>query len=192
MSAEEQAQFHSTFFDEAGDHLRTLEARLLELEANPTDAELLNALFRAAHSVKGASSMLGFETLAALTHAMESVLEALRAYRLQSSPLIASTLLDATDMLAKCLEAASTNGADPEIQPLVARLESLAGRSGGAKTTSTPASPATLSSRSVLVTFRPPREVFAFGFGPRALRSRTVRLGHQQHRHRPLGRPSAF
>lgn len=45
MSAEEQAQFHSTFFDEAGDHLRTLEARLLELEANPTDAELLNALF---------------------------------------------------------------------------------------------------------------------------------------------------
>ncbi len=167
MASDDHKQFLSTFFDEAADHVRTLEARLLELEANPSDSELLNALFRAAHSVKGASSMLGFETLAALTHAMENVLEALRGFRLRSSPLVASTLLDATDLLAECLHAASTGEKAPDIAALVSRLEALTGTAATVVAHPVGLPDATpRAARPVVVTFRPPPDVFAQGLDP--------------------------
>lgn len=172
-------QFHAAFFDEAGDHVKTLEARLLELEANPTDAELLNALFRAAHSVKGASGMLGFETLAHLTHAMESVLEALRSYRIESTPLVASTLLDATDLLGRCLEAASSGAASPDISGMVQRLNVLSGPASATSAKSAPAS-VPVRERTIVVTFRPPREIFALGLDPSLCVRELLELGQGQ------------
>ena len=87
MSTDERDEFIEMFFVEAADHVATLEAGLLSLEQKPGDAELLNALFRAAHSIKGASGMLGFETLCALTHALEGVLLSVGWYVLSNSEL---------------------------------------------------------------------------------------------------------
>ncbi|MFT3710142.1 MAG: chemotaxis protein CheA [Archangium sp.] len=164
MRGEDRQQFLLTFFDEAADHLRTLEARLLELERTPDDQELLNALFRAAHSVKSASAMLGFETLAALTHALESVLEALRSVQLRSTPAIASTLLEGADALGACLDAAAHEQPAPDVKNLVTRLEALA----SSKPTSEASAPAAAAARvrEVLITFRPPRDGFANGLDP--------------------------
>lgn len=164
MREEDQRQFHATFFDEAADHVRTLEARLLELEQRPDDLELLNALFRAAHSIKGASGMLGFDVVAALTHAMESVLDAMRSLTLAASPQVASLLLEATDLLSSCLSAAAANGQAPEIAPLVRRLEALSHATSAPSGVQAAAAPE--RQRRLRVTFRPPREVFLTGLDP--------------------------
>ena len=62
------SKFRDTFFEEASDHLESMEAALLELESQPTDSELLNQVFRGAHSIKGASGTFGLKDVAAFTH----------------------------------------------------------------------------------------------------------------------------
>ncbi|MFO0601235.1 MAG: Hpt domain-containing protein [Myxococcaceae bacterium] len=127
MQRSELAQFHQSFFDEAGEHAHTLEQRLLELEANPGDAELHNALFRAAHSIKGSSAMLGFESVTRLTHALETLLEGVRALRVKVDAALASLLLAATDQLSSTLDAAREQNPAPDNAALIARLEAAAG-----------------------------------------------------------------
>jgi chemotaxis protein histidine kinase CheA len=74
-------RFHDTFFEEAFEHLATMETGLLELETRGAEAELLNTIFRAAHSIKGGSGSFGFTEIARLTHALENVLDRLRGGR---------------------------------------------------------------------------------------------------------------
>src|SRR4051812_10015127 len=73
--------YRSIFFEEAQEHLATIEAHLLRLDPSdpgtPWTSEL-NAIFRAVHSVKGSAAMLGFEDMAALTHLQENLLDILR------------------------------------------------------------------------------------------------------------------
>ena len=176
MREEDQKQFHATFFDEAAEHVRTLEARLLELEQRPDDLELLNALFRAAHSIKGASSMLGFEVVAGLTHAMEGVLESMRALTIPATPAVASLLLESTDLLSASLAAAAGNGSAPDIAGLVHRLEALSGTSKPvAAAAASDAKPA--STRKLKVVFRPPREIFLQGLDPMLCVRELLELG---------------
>jgi two-component system chemotaxis sensor kinase CheA len=165
MELDELKQFHGAFFDEARDHVRTLEERLLELETHPGDAELLGALFRAAHSIKGASGILGFDTITQLTHAMENVLDAMRENRLATSPALTSLLLESTDLLGTCVECAAGERPAPAIAEVVARLDATAPREGSAA-----ASPAeqdeAQGTRRWTVIFRPRPDCFAFGINP--------------------------
>src|SRR5213083_3806292 len=68
----------AAFFEEAAELLSDFEAGLLQLEARPDDVELLNGIFRGAHTLKGNSAMLGFEAIARVTHGLEDVLDQLR------------------------------------------------------------------------------------------------------------------
>ena len=76
-------RFHETFFEEAEEHLGTIEAGLLSLTEQGADPELLNTIFRSAHSIKGAAGSFGFNELARLTHVMENVLDRLRSGKRQ-------------------------------------------------------------------------------------------------------------
>lgn len=163
-------QFHQTFFDEAAEHLRTLEEKLLELEGSPDDSELHNALFRAAHSVKGASAILGFEVITRLTHAMENVLEAVRGGRVRATGELSGLLLEATDLLTGCVDATRSGSAPPEVAGLVARLEIAQGApatpaAGASPATPAPAERPTTTSRWEVV-FRPSVRVFGNGLDP--------------------------
>ncbi|HSE92350.1 MAG TPA: Hpt domain-containing protein, partial [Methylomirabilota bacterium] len=62
------------FFDEAEELLRVFEEGVLELEATPHDREVLDSIFRVAHTLKGSSRMLGFERIATLAQALEALL----------------------------------------------------------------------------------------------------------------------
>ena len=194
MSTDERDEFIEMFFVEAADHVATLEAGLLSLEQKPGDAELLNALFRAAHSIKGASGMLGFETLCALTHALEGVLDAQRGNTLTGTPEVASLLLESTDLVRACLDAARHAQPSPDIGSVVARLEGLIGapphatataaarstastapaRNTTASPTASPTADATAAepaikssgARTVVVHFRPGRDTFLTGLDP--------------------------
>ena len=95
----EISQYLTVFMDECGEHLQTLNQALLELENDQENAELLNTIFRAAHTLKGASMTMGFNKMSALTSAMEDVLSALRNKEISISPEVVSLLFESFDLL---------------------------------------------------------------------------------------------
>jgi two-component system chemotaxis sensor kinase CheA len=72
------AAFHAIFFEEADEHLSAVEGLLLALDPAAPDAEALNGIFRAVHSIKGSAGMLGFTEIVSLTHVFENLLDLLR------------------------------------------------------------------------------------------------------------------
>jgi two-component system, chemotaxis family, sensor kinase CheA len=118
------AQFQEAFFEEAAEHLATVEEGLLALEQHPDDLDLLGKIFRSAHSIKGTSGMFGFNAVAQFTHKMETLLDRLRNGQSRVTPQIADLLLQATDCLKTMIDAAKTGSpADEEMaQRLTAEL----------------------------------------------------------------------
>ena len=72
-------RFRETFFQEAEEHVAQMEAGLLALTAGDVDLEMLNAVFRGAHSIKGAAGTFGLTEITEFTHAMESLLDGMRS-----------------------------------------------------------------------------------------------------------------
>jgi len=99
------AQFHDTFFEESFEALDSMEAALLKLSAGDVDAELINTIFRVAHSIKGGSATFGFTDVAAFTHTLETLLDQLRAGKRQVSPGLVDVLLRSCDLMREMLEA---------------------------------------------------------------------------------------
>ena len=115
------------FFEEAAELLRDFEEGLLRLERAPRDPEVLNRVFRSAHTLKGNSGMLGFEAIGRFTHVLENVLSRLRSGDLELTRGIVSTLLAAADVLRELLQRAKDNE-DREVPHLgetTAALEGL-------------------------------------------------------------------
>jgi two-component system chemotaxis sensor kinase CheA len=90
-------QYLGAFLDEAGDNLEHLNELLLSAEQNQSDMDIINEIFRVAHTFKGMAATMGFQSMAALTHAMEDVLGLVRSGNL----LLTS---DDVDILFKCLD----------------------------------------------------------------------------------------
>lgn len=95
----EISQYLSVFMDECQEHLLTLNQSILELEHNPENSGILDRIFRAAHTLKGASATMGFNKMANLTHAMEDVLSKLRSKELSVTTEIVNSLFQAIDLL---------------------------------------------------------------------------------------------
>lgn len=93
------------FCEEAGELLGDFEAGLLLLEKTPKDAELLNRIFRDAHTLKGNSAMLGFEDVTRFTHALEDLLDQLRKGQRAVTPRVVDMLLASGDVLRSLLSA---------------------------------------------------------------------------------------
>jgi len=93
------------FLDETGEHLDTLEAELLALERSATYPGQLDVIFRAAHTIKGAAATVGLEAMAHLTHAMETLLDRMRAGDCGAEPGVTGPLLQAVDVLRRGLTA---------------------------------------------------------------------------------------
>ncbi|MFC4161394.1 chemotaxis protein CheW [Chitinimonas lacunae] len=93
------SQFHPLFFDEAEEHLANLEALLIGLDLAHPDTESLNAIFRAAHSIKGAAGIFGFLDISELTHILESLLDRVRKHTLTLNTGMVDLFLRARDVL---------------------------------------------------------------------------------------------
>ncbi|MBV1883782.1 MAG: chemotaxis protein CheA [Pseudomonadales bacterium] len=72
------SQFHQVFFEESFEGLDAMESNLLELECETVDSEVINTIFRAAHSIKGGSGTFGFTEIAEFTHILETLLDEIR------------------------------------------------------------------------------------------------------------------
>ncbi|MBZ4684280.1 MAG: cheA 2 [Desulfomicrobiaceae bacterium] len=113
------------FIVEAREHLEAIEPALLELERDPQNRALLDAIFRPMHSLKGASGFLGLTRMNQLAHKGENVLDALRKGECRLRPETMDLILKTTDALRAMLDALETTGAegDLDIAPIMAELD---------------------------------------------------------------------
>jgi two-component system chemotaxis sensor kinase CheA len=98
-------QFHEIFFEESFEALDSMEAALLKLSAGEVDAELINTIFRVAHSIKGGAATFAFNEVAGFTHVLETLLDQLRAGKRQVRPDIVDVLLRSGDAMRAMLSA---------------------------------------------------------------------------------------
>ncbi|MCP1118734.1 two-component system chemotaxis sensor kinase CheA [Robbsia andropogonis] len=107
-------QFYETFFDEADELLTEMERLLLGIDVQHPDPEQLNAIFRAAHSIKGGAATFGFSVLAETTHVLESVLDQARTGELALRTDMVDVFLESKDVLEVQLRAYRESGGTVE------------------------------------------------------------------------------
>lgn len=119
------------FLIEAFEMVEQLDQDLVELESNPEDLDLLNRIFRVAHTIKGSSSFLNFDILTSLTHHMEDVLNKARRAELKITPDVMDVVLQSVDLMKALLSAIRDNGTDAnsgiDITDIVKKLQEVSG-----------------------------------------------------------------
>ena len=129
----------STFVNESRDQLEAMEAGLLTLEQNPNDMDRLNAIFRAAHTIKGGSGVVECKFIESFTHKVENVLDKVRNGEMAVTADLANVMLACCDHMGKLLDtlAAGKPAPDADVQAtgdgLQIELSRLLGN-GGSKT----------------------------------------------------------
>ncbi len=127
------------FIEEANEQVVTFEHLLLQLEDAPDDHDLLDALFRCAHTVKGSAGMFGLDRVVAFTHHVEGLLDLLREGKLALTPELSTLLLQCNDAIRDLVAGGPEVDTEAAVQArasLVARLREAAG-SGSASSPST-------------------------------------------------------
>jgi two-component system chemotaxis sensor kinase CheA len=121
------------FLVEAFELVDQMDSDLIELENSPEDIELLNRIFRVAHTVKGSSSFLNFDVLTELTHHMEDVLNKARKSELTIDSTVMDVILKSVDMMKALLESIKDSGSDLcdiDIEDMCKKLDSVLDEGG--------------------------------------------------------------
>jgi two-component system chemotaxis sensor kinase CheA len=95
--------FRDVYLQECAEHLAAMESDLLRIESSPAEPELLNSIFRAAHSIKGGAGTFGFNEVAHFTHTLESLLDRMRGGEIAPSPELTRLLLRSVDTVKELL-----------------------------------------------------------------------------------------
>ncbi len=178
------SRFRAAFYVEAGEHLQAMEAALLQLEAAPRDTELLNTIFRAAHSIKGASTTFGIDEVGRFTHVLENLLERLRDGLLETDNQLVELLLTSVDVISDLVANAKDGVALPANLDEV--LNELKRANGQSNDLAAPHSKIETSSETVTenivaqpyrITITPSRDFFRFGQDPLLLLRELSELG---------------
>ncbi|MES2884233.1 MAG: chemotaxis protein CheW [Pseudomonadota bacterium] len=175
------ARFHAAFFEESFEGLDAMESSLLALDPGTADKETINAIFRAAHSIKGGSATFGFSAVAAFTHILETLLDQMRSgVRPVAQPLV-DQLLGSVDAVRELLEAAR-DGREANVALIAAHQNALAATLAN---TAAPAAavmhveaPASVSnSTGFKIEFTPVPSLFRSGNDPRHIFRELASLG---------------
>lgn len=149
MSSVDMGQFHQVFFEESDEGLDAMEHGLMSLDLGEVDAEVINTIFRAAHSIKGGSATFGFLAVAEFTHVMETLLDEMRNGERDVSQEVVDILLQAGDCLREMLQCEQSGTArnDEAISNSLQALEKLLEQGDDAvSTASTPSTTNTVGS----------------------------------------------
>lgn len=124
----DMSEFHGIFFEETSEHLASLETLLVGLDREQPDPEAMNAIFRAAHSIKGSAGTFGFPDMAAVTHDLETLLDKARKGELVLTEEIVDITLEARDVLLAQLDhhQGAAAVAQSVVDSLCARVRALA------------------------------------------------------------------
>lgn len=122
-----------TYFQECEELLLAMEEGLIAIQSGEADSEVINAVFRAVHSIKGGGGAFGFENLVAFAHIFETVLDHLRSGTLSADEEVTTVLLRAGDVLADHVQAARNGETLPaeHDREIKQQLETLSGEEGG-------------------------------------------------------------
>lgn len=121
------AKYAALFQSESREHLSTMNEELLALERAPTASEPVSAVFRAVHTMKGMSATMGYSTVTALAHELESLLDRVRHAELAVDRAVTDALFAAVDALERAVEIEVAGGSAEEFaEPALARLRELA------------------------------------------------------------------
>jgi two-component system, chemotaxis family, sensor kinase CheA len=133
------------FLVEAFEMIEQLDQDLVELEQRPDDLDLLNRIFRVAHTIKGSSSFLNFDVLTKLTHHMEDVLNKARHGDLKITPEIMDVVLASIDQMKALLFSIRDTGSDAtsgiNIDPTVVKLDAVSSGKAIDAAVASPAAP---------------------------------------------------
>ena len=191
-------QFHDAFFEESFEALDSMESALLKLDIGAPDKELINTIFRVAHSIKGGSATFGFSEIASFTHSLETLLDELRSGNMQVSVAMSDLLLKSVDVLRAMLRA--VQGKQPidaqrvsdlqfDLELMIAQKNSavtaVAASAAAPVTAATPAAAAAAGAgpsaaytgKRWQISFRPYRELFARGNDPLRMMRELAELG---------------
>lgn len=118
-------QYIDIFLDESKEHLQNLNQCLMTFENNKENFETINEIFRIAHTLKGMSATMGFETIASLTHKMENILDGIRSHKLQADQAVVDILFEGLDILEEQIKSIESSGKEKKIDitDIIARLE---------------------------------------------------------------------
>lgn len=139
------SRFAKAFFEEAQEHLYSLESLLIAVNIHAPDDETLNAIFRAVHSVKGGAAAFGFTSLIGFTHEFESILDRVRKRQLTLSKRLVDLCLSASDIMRRHLAVLEQNQA-PDLAELAAMQTALLDTANSAPQTPTQSATQTSSS----------------------------------------------
>ena len=178
------AQFHDAFFDESYEALDTMEASLLKLNLGAPEPELVNTIFRVAHSIKGGSATFGFSEVASFTHTCETLLDELRGNRMHVTRHITDLLLKSVDVMRDMLRGVQQK--EPLDAQRVADLQfdlelAIAQKSAAPPVAELPPPSATISasraSHRWRIRFRPHPQLFVHGNDPLRMLRELAELG---------------
>ena len=171
-------RFRGAFFEEASEHLENMEAGLLQLENSGGDRETLNTIFRAAHSIKGASSTFGMDQVARFTHVLENLLDRMRDGEIAATRDLCELLLKSTDVLAGLIQAEKSQTSAPDnVEDIFQALQQYSAvATPVAEPLHIPAAQH-VSGQTYQISFRPSPAFFHFGQNPLFLIDELQKLG---------------
>lgn len=172
------------FISEAQEQVEALEQLLLQLEDRPDDRELLDALFRCAHTIKGSGGVFGLDRLVGFTHHVETLLDQLREGQVRLSPALSTLLLQCNDQISALLAVAATPDADDieaaaRREALVTQLRTVCDTGAGSAGSAPPqkCAPAGGTLRHWRLSVRFGHDTFRHGMDPLAILDYLRRLG---------------
>ena len=174
-------QFHAAFFEESFEALDSMESALLKLDLGAPEPELINTIFRVAHSIKGGSATFGFSGIASFTHSVETLLDELRGNRMQVTQAMSDVLLKSVDATREMLRAVQNKTpADAQrVADTQFDLEMILAQraSGPVAAAPAPAPVATGGGRRWRIHFKPFPELFERGNDPLRILRELAALG---------------
>ena len=184
-------QFHDSFFEESFEAITTMEDSLLKLDVGTPDPEVVNTIFRVAHSIKGGAATFGFNEVASFTHTLETLLDELRGQRMQVTQSLSDLLLRSVDVMRDMLRA--TQSKQPldaqkiadlqfDLEVMVASKNAPAPAVAAPASAPAPAAPAATAAQAPrqaawLIGFRPFLQLLARGNDPLRMFGELSQLG---------------
>lgn len=137
------SQYLEIFIEESKEHLQSLNETLLVLENSPDDVDMINSVFRVAHTLKGMAGTMGFKRMNSLTHNMENVLSEIRTGNIHITPELLDILFQCLDALEQYVEEITNTGAEGEeaYEGIIEQLNEIL-KNGGAAGKAVPAAAA--------------------------------------------------
>ena len=141
--------FYEDFLVEAQEHFEQIETNFLALEESPGDLDLLNAIFRSVHTIKGAAGFLGLQKVLSVAHMGENVLDELRKGRMELNDRVMELLFETVDILKVLVDDVAVQvrkqgeATDPDTTGLIRDLEALRRGEGATAPAPAPAAPPT-------------------------------------------------